>query len=442
MGRIKGGFRKNSAIDFDQDIKKSKKSMLVKSSSPPKLKKIGIISSLFVCGASNMDLEPIGRKYNIEIFPVPTPDKSPPRDFDDRSTDADSDRTQGGLSSSDIFLEAKSIHEYILDLIESSERIVPSGKGFHGSGFLENENGEKVGVWKPEERRGFTDHFRQKGLLLSEGVRDPLAVGEEAAYLLSERLGFTGFIPKTAFVTSQAKVVGGPDAKGSFQEFGGAFDLATKAVAARLDNPNKEPTEKELLLFQKMACLDFILGNLDRHAENWMVKTDDDGQITEIILIDNGPSIPRKYTTGGFDRITKLAAHNQYNWATFTSAEKVLSTEMTGFINGIDENSLDEVFECLDESHPKYLSESMKHGVKERLSLLKKAAGGSILVKDSVRGKEREFRLKDLFLFMDGKKSQHALTQGKVFWDPKLRGVFNHNRSRNIRKGRQVEHEG
>jgi hypothetical protein len=439
MSSVSDGSENNRANNIVQGLKKANKSTDGSRASLTKCKKNSLISSLFICGSTLDVSDPQVRKYNIEVLPVSKILEDPPLDYDDQSTGAESSLSQESVPS-DVFQEAQAVHEYIMGVMQKGSRTVPSGKGFHGSVFLEDDNGEELGVWKPEEKRSIGDHFRQKGLLLSEGVKDPLAVGEEAAYLLSEKLGFTGFVPKTAFISSQGKALAGADAKGSFQEFGGDFAVATIAVASRLDNPNTSPTEKETILFQKMASLDFILGNVDRHAENWMVKTDLEGQITKIILIDNGSSIPRKYTTGGMDYFTKMAAHNQYNWATFISSDKPFDQEVSDFIKGIDEKALDDVFNYLDSDHPGYLSQSMKRGVQERLRILKKAAGGGVTARDSVRGRTREFHLKDLFLFMDGKKSQQALAQGEIFWDPKLRGIFNKNRNRNIQKKRQIDH--
>jgi hypothetical protein len=307
-----------------------------------------------------------------------------------------------------------------------------AGSGDHGALFILGEAGARVAVLKPEEQVGIFDPLKQKGLLLSTGVKDPLMAGEMASHLISEAFGFN-LVPETAVVQSEGK-------SASVQVFAEGFSLAAGAVKARLNAANPQPplTEKEKFLFQKMACLDFLLGNSDRHSDNWMVKTDNQGCITDIKLIDNGASLPRQHVIQGTipgDFFRRTAAHNQYNWATFKASEEGFTGEMKTFIENLSSDDLEEAFNAIDGEQPNYLTEEMKTFAHERLTLLKKAAAGSLQVTEGEGS--RLFQVRDLFLFMDKRQCDGALAGQSVSWTPQLQTSFQVNRDRNVKKGRQ-----
>ena len=187
-----------------------------------------------------------------------------------------------------------------------------------------------------------------------------------------------------------------------------------------------------------MACLDFLLGNSDRHPENWMVKTDGQGYITDIKLIDNGASLPRQHVIQGAilgDFFRSTAAHNQYNWATFKASEEGFTDKMKTFIENLSSDDLEEAFNAIDGEQPNYLTEEMKTFAHERLTLLKKAAEGSLQVTEGEGS--RHFQVRDLFLFMDKRQCDGALAGQSVSWTPQLQTAFQVNRDRNVKKGKQ-----
>lgn len=347
------------------------------------------------------------------------------------------------------------IREKVQTILAQHTGSQAAGGGVHGAQFLtEAESVEspvsenpvakksvKLGVLKREEERSVFDGFRQKGLFLSRGVQDPLMVGEEAACVLSKSLGFGDMVPDTAVVTHEGR-------KASLQAFVGGYELASKAVRERFNAANPDPplTKEERNLFQKMVCLDFILGNADRHSQNWMVKwsePDAAGKRTviDIKLIDNGPSLPRQHAIqGSGDFWRTLAAHNQYNWATFQAADGEFTDEMKAFIRDLNPQTLDDTFAAIEAAHPGYLTPEIELYACQRLDLLKRAAEGRVSVRDSQDGEARSFRVRDLFVFMDKRicdSTPSARDHSTVAWTPQLHEVFQKNAQRNIDRKRQ-----
>lgn len=281
-------------------------------------------------------------------------------------------------------------------------KLKSTGKGVHGAQFIIGPEGEKLGVYKAEEEKGRIDFIRQKGVFLSKGVKDPLMVGEMASHVVAEALGFVDIVPSTTVETQ------GDGRSGSLQAFVGGFELGPTVAKTRLASA-ETPTIREQTIFQRMACLDFILGNTDRHSENWMARRDAEGHISDIRLIDNGPSFPRQHVLQGTkgDSIRTTVVHNQYNWATLGAAESGFTDEMKRFIGELDEGKLNDAFQAIEAEHPGYLTQEMKDYATQRLQLLKEAAAGHVLVQDELG--TRPFQLRDLFLFVDRRQCESVV---------------------------------
>jgi hypothetical protein len=96
-------------------------------------------------------------------------------------------------------------------------------------------------------------------------------VREEAAYLVDRSLEF--FLVPVAYVT----------------EVDGERGAALHYVRGNI--PPKNLKEYDVKWLEKAAVLDYILGNVDRHAGNWLTHPED---TTRPILIDNGLSFPTR----------------------------------------------------------------------------------------------------------------------------------------------------
>ena len=316
-----------------------------------------------------------------------------------------------------------------------------AGGGIHGAQFLVDTSGHRIGVYKAKEGRGWTEGLRQKGIFLSSGVEDPMMVAEECSFRVAEALGFVGLIPETTVDRRDGR-------EGSLQVYVEGFELASKGALSRLQKV-ESLSECEITLFQRMACFDFILGNVDRHLANWMVKQEPSGRILDICLIDNGSSFPKQHVlqaTDG-DIVRSYVARNQYNWATFGVAEFGFTPSIKEFIARLSEDKMEEVLNSLEEDFPGYLSQEMRDYTTQRFLLLKEAAAGRVRV--SVDGEEiRDFCLRDLFVFLDQWQSEVVVPLDPkrrqqppsneahcVFWTPALIHLFQINNAYNTPKG-------
>ena len=79
-------------------------------------------------------------------------------------------------------------------------------------------------------------------------------------------------------------------------------------VIDQIDSKKKGFTEAETTKFQKFTIFDYLIGNLDRHEQNWFVTVSPDKEITNIRAIDNANAFPKKQPGMG-----SLAARNRKN---------------------------------------------------------------------------------------------------------------------------------
>lgn len=333
------------------------------------------------------------------------------------------------------------------------------GKGAASAIFIEEPSGmkedgskkmKKLAVMKCTSsshflancKQAFINLFAQRGMLSRKDGKEPLVEGEAQAYNLSQKTEvFKGLIPETVLKKVHVNKKGDPvkertkettKVTASIQKFGEGYELATSAIKDRLNSSKKGvPTKEELKLFRKMASFDYILGNLDRHGENYMVKRDPKGEIIDIILIDNGPSFPEKFRS---NRTHTNACHNQYNWATFTAANKPLDEETKQLIKGLDVTMFNDIG----------LSPKAKELAEERLTLLKAAAEDRIKIKRN-DGKEHNFTLKDIMLISSENQHKNLIKTFQnrrnktetISWDRGATKFFEQNKKRNTDKGRQ-----
>jgi len=129
-------------------------------------------------------------------------------------------------------------------------------------------NGSK-GVWKPENGEKHDKRL---------SVKDKYWARETAASEYAEVFGFEDLVP----ATSSREYEGG---KGSVQKF---VEKASPAFmiherAKRYGGPKDHA---------RAAAVDFLFGNSDRHAANWMVVHNESSNTHKIALIDNGFSFP------------------------------------------------------------------------------------------------------------------------------------------------------
>lgn len=193
------------------------------------------------------------------------------------------------------------------------------------------------------------------------------ANAEVAAYLLDQHLGFNITPPsqRTNFLgeegTFQLFVIGRKEAKDLIKL---GFDKKT--------NYN----ENEIYKFQLMAVFDYLIGNLDRHEENWFVEiseksNENDPAFTNLNCIDNANSFPIKHPSKTtFLNLIKL--WNQYKWRKLKIADQKFCPQIVEFVKNISNEQIDSYLELLNKNLPDFLEPGMQKTFEDRLGVLRK----------------------------------------------------------------------
>ena len=166
-----------------------------------------------------------------------------------------------------------------------------AGGATGGTYYVSSLRKQRIGVFKSSESQSFLvkikqyvkSFFGQRSYLNMEPMAE--AQAEVATHELDKMLN-----PRNK-LTVQSKVVEFNGVKGCFQSY--AKDVASEeAKKAWLKKENYSPKEKEI--FQRFAVMDYAIGNLDRHQENWFVKLDKHGNLERITAIDNANTFPKR----------------------------------------------------------------------------------------------------------------------------------------------------
>jgi len=232
-------------------------------------------------------------------------------------------------------------------------------KGWSGSRIYRDSMGKNIGIFKAETQSYSIIKMIKLVVLYIFGVRDQYGylpvpendsyanmISERASYLLDKALG-THSIPETEIIT----VAG---TRGSFQHFLQSYEEAESCELP--DGSN----EKSLDIFQRFAILDFILGNLDRKLDNWMVKLDQNTKEFDAIgAIDNANCFPRghlpaiiqpiagvqlPFSTGDSRVISlNLAQKSQYKWKNLPIAQRNLTAASKNLIDSLTDEKIKEI---------------------------------------------------------------------------------------------------
>jgi hypothetical protein len=162
---------------------------------------------------------------------------------------------------------------------------------------------------------------------------------ERAAFILSRRLGFH-IVPPCSLVTLKRL-------KGAFQVFirkekqhEPEYEYAeAQKVMEKMDS-KLNFSEAENTTFQKFAIFDYLIGNLDRHDENWFITLSEENEIQTIKAIDNANSFPRKHPSKD-----AWGARNQYKWKETRLAQQTFTPQLIEFVQ--ENLSIEKIKECL-----------------------------------------------------------------------------------------------
>jgi len=200
-------------------------------------------------------------------------------------------------------------------------------EGVNGTYFIRDAEGHIVAVFKPQDEELYSPNNpktqteqNDRGILNGEA-----AAREVLASKLNDR--FDGFfaVPHTCMVKMTHPIFGSVEGKpvikvGSLQEFvendGSAADVG----------PSIFPTEE----VHRMAVLDLILHNTDRHEGNILYRETPQG--VKLIPIDHGFSLPDKVGGAWFD------------WINYPQAKKEFSGEIVSVVEQLNAETLSEDF--------------------------------------------------------------------------------------------------
>lgn len=245
-----------------------------------------------------------------------------------------------------------------------------SGKGKTGSYFVEWVSRKttadqklafsKIGVFKVSTRN-VTFKVRVSNLLkrifwgqlhyLSR-KKSAQSQAELASYKTSQYLGFS-ISPHVKMVTLDGKF-------GTMQRFIQGFVEAKDHIALFGNKNNFTP--EGWRQYQEMTLFDCLIGNLDRHDENLLIKFKD-GKIDEIKAIDNANSFPQKK----IGRLIKIAAHNRYKWKRFAISKEKYDPELLSEMRTkLQPQNIDSLIDSIQTDVPKFLQPQMKKLLRER----------------------------------------------------------------------------
>jgi len=200
-------------------------------------------------------------------------------------------------------------------------------EGVNGTYFIRDTEGHVIAIFKPEDEELSSPNNPKSQL--EENDRGILTGEAAAREVLASKLNdrFDGFfaVPRTCMVKMTHPIFGNVEGKpvvkvGSLQEFvendGSAGDVG----------PSIFPTDE----VHRMAILDLILHNTDRHEGNILFKETSDG--VKLIPIDHGFSLPDKVGGAWFD------------WLNYPQAKKEFSEDILSVVEQIDADTLSEDF--------------------------------------------------------------------------------------------------
>ena len=278
---------------------------------------------------------------------------------------------EGGPTADDLDLEVR-IQEVSLAIMLGVG--MEKNKGTTGSLIVCDLKGKPRGVYKLNSNhhtwlmrfiRFFKKTFWGQLKYLSNQNPNAQSKAEVAAYKASVHFNFN-LTPASKMTTINGQ-------QGAFMGFIEGYEEASKgskgkksciqSLEGKASKGSLEP--EEIDAFQKMAVFDYLIGNLDRHEENWFVKTED-GRLSDIKAIDNANSFlkinPGSTTTVG----------NQYKWKNLPIAEQQLTETTKAFIRR--ELTVDKIRNFVASidltSELAFLDQDMNHLLIKRLSVL------------------------------------------------------------------------
>jgi len=155
-------------------------------------------------------------------------------------------------------------------------------------------------------------------------------------------------------ITCQTEIAALGNTTGSFQLFEHEM-VEAKRIKAILD-AKLHFHPKEVLNFQIMTILDYLIGDLDGHEENWLVRRGERGcLIGELKKIDNANSFIQRNP----DNLGYLTDTKQYVWKEWRIAENRFTTEARELMQRITHREVETIIEIIRRKLPGFLDQQM-----------------------------------------------------------------------------------
>jgi hypothetical protein len=251
----------------------------------------------------------------------------------------------------------------------------------------ESKKPQKIGLFKIDEtHRGaklatiqfFNTIGGQRAFLRSNHIESK---AEVASSILERSIKYE--LGDNSFFTPQVSLQKFNGINGGLQEFLPGHEDKTAWLA------KKSYTKKEHEIFQEFALLDYAMGNLDRHLENWLINVDHNGELVNIRAIDNANTMPE----------VKPASHyilpppkNQFIWAKEKIANGVCEPNIRAKAQKMfSSKAANQAILDIDRNVPGFLNDKMKANLKDRFQVL-----------HTLTQKE-DFKVSDLHNYRDGR---------------------------------------
>jgi hypothetical protein len=241
-------------------------------------------------------------------------------------------------------------------------------KGANGTTILHSTTGKALGVFKVGEKDApFIIRIKNMFKRILFGQLSHL----KSSPLIQPQTEVACFLADTFFgfhLTPPSKMTLLGKKKGAFQLFLKDYQEAKEKIDV-FKNP-KTKIIKGIDLFQKMAIFDYLIGNLDRHEENWLVKLTEDGSevsLQELKMIDNANSLMKKNPSV----FNKIWIKSQYKWKHLPLAQQLFSPELKEFVQkSFTPEKIEEFIDLLNKKLPQLFDPVIEKLFRQRLLVI------------------------------------------------------------------------
>lgn len=209
-------------------------------------------------------------------------------------------------------------------------------KGANGSLIYWNCQGKEEAIFKPYKPHslgwlkelGACLGIRSQESLIRKWGSEAIRYTDRAAFLLNKK-----FRLRVSPIVSNTKLEGKEGAL-IFWEHG--YRSGSQVMTQKIE------ADKYLQNFQRLVIFDYLIGNLDRHRDNWLLKEDG-----SVLAIDNTNTFPAGYITDGWQDY--FVRENHYQWKRCPLAQKPFTEESREIMRNFTEDRLQSYWTQLEQ---------------------------------------------------------------------------------------------